>query len=612
MRLIFGWWEREIRIWWLPCHNEASLGTKGDGSGFQHVRTKKLAARIALQVHSLIPWLGYLYMLTVCQGDETLSCVDMSMHGKLLVACTISKVKLFYLRQKDCARLKVSKLEALGTLTECGAKIAKFSPDGKWLLLISPNNDIRIFRLVRDKHADKPRFRTKVVHLKRLTRDPIKTKVQCGSLGNYERSISRVAFSADSRICAIGDLSGHLDTWVLEGHEDITQEHDEEPDEPEPSESSDMESTDEGHAPNVIFGQNWIRNPAASLLPRLPAAPLVLSFRPLKTHNTLNLDNGNIGLHPNSHKPHPHSYDLPDGEDRLFAFTSNHKIYEFDVLKGRLSDWSRKNHSSSLPAKFQQIKEPAMGLVWDVSLRNERVWLYGASWLWMFDLSKNFPIGAEIKGQSTKGKTPQMPNGINKRKRRREDVFDDPRRNEDGRRHYSGAGGKKPRLELDIGIGRRFHQSDAPDLANDRWVSTDAERIHASSDDDDDDDGGNEPTENLPVIDYSTAESGERVQITNGITKDAQRGDSETHCDGRGPQAGPPYWGTHQYRDILGITSLEGQDENQPEEENPDDDESAHRLEVALVERPIREVDLPPRYEGNQEWNKQLGYLLSR
>lgn len=439
-----------------------------------------------------------------------------------------------------------------------------------------------MYRLEENKEPEKrPLLRPKAVNLKRLSRDPIKTKFQHGSLGNYERSINRVAFSADSRIFATGDLSGHLDTWVLEGHEDLTQEDDEELVASESSESSDEESVDEERNPNVVLGQRWIRNPAASLVPKLPAAPLVLSFRPSRIDDALKLTNGNTAIHPTRQTPHPHSHDLPDGEDRLFAFTSNHEMYEFEVLKGKLSEWSRKNPSSNLPPKFRGVMEPAMGSIWDISRHRERIWLYGASWLWMFDLSKDFPIS-----------------GINKRKRN--ELLTDPPPTEVFRKHGSGAGSKKPRDELEIGIGRNFHKSDGSKSRNNQRISTDAEQSQVSDDDD-----GIAMANGL-LVDLPTTNTGRRAQITNGFAKEGRGGDGETYLDGTGPQIGLPYWGTHQYRDILGVVPLgdEDGDENVAEKSSLYDDESTRRLEVALVERPIREVDLPPRYEGNQEWNR--------
>lgn len=506
---------------------------------------------------------------------------------------------VFYLRHKGGANIKVSAFEAPITTTGRGARIAKFSPDVNWLLLIRANNEIQMYRLEKNQEPKKkPLLRAKAVNLKRLSRDPIKTKFQHGSLGNYERSINRVAFSADSRIFATGDLSGYLDTWVLEGHEDLTQEDDEGLNALESAESSDGESVDEERHPNVILGQHWIRNPAASLVPKLPTAPLVLSFRPSERDDALKFSNNNTAIHPTRHTPHPHSHDLPDGEDRLFAFTSNHEMYEFEVLKGKLSEWSRKNPSSHLPSKFKEILEPAMGSIWNIGQHTERIWLYGVSWLWMFDLSKDLPTGTEPKDLLIKRESSNMLKSMNKRKRM--EVLPGLGQTEQTRKHNSGAGGKKSRVELDIGIGRKFHKSDGPESENKQWISADTEQSQASDDDDNE-------TANELLLDLPTA-AGRRAQIPNGFANDGREGDGETYLEGSGPQIELPYWGTHQYRDILGVVRLgDGDgygDENEAEQSNSYDDESARRLEVALVERPIREVDLPPRYEGNQEWNR--------
>lgn len=532
-----------------------------------------------------------------------MSCVDISSDGRVLVACTVSKVKIFYLNHKEDSKVKVSKFEAPRTMTERGARMVKFSPDGKWLLLIDFKNDVQLYRLVKIEESKKrPLFRPKAIPLRRFSRHPIQRKVQYGSLGNYERSINRVAFSADSRILVTGDLSGYLDSWVLEGHEDLTQEDDQNPEAAESSESSDGESVDEERNPNVILGQHWIRNPAALLIPKLPMTPLVLSFRPSRRNDAFKVTNGNTAIHPTRQNPHPHSHDLPDGEDRLLAFTSSHEMYEFEILKGRLSDWSRKNPSSNLPSKFRDIMEPAMGSIWDISGNKQRVWLYGTSWLWMFDLSKHILLSANSENQATNDKSPSTLNSSNKLKRKT--ISADPQPTEDTRKHGSGAGSKKPRHELEIGIGRNFLKGDGPGLGDSQWVNTDAEQNQASDDDDDDDD---EPANESSMVSLPTGIR-RMGQITNGLAKDGGRGDGETHPDGSEPQAGLPYWGTHQYRDILGIIPLgDGDgDGNEPERGtlHSSDYELARRLEVALVERPIWEVDLPPRYEGDQEWSR--------
>jgi U3 small nucleolar RNA-associated protein 4 len=57
---------------------------------------------------------------------------------------------------------------------------------------------------------------------------------------------------------------------------------------------------------------------------------------------------------------------------------------------------------------------------------------------------------------------------------------------------------------------------------------------------------------------------------------------------------GPRWWHTYKYRPIMGCVVI-GEASN---------DNGGSGLEVALVERPIWEADLPPRYYGDQEWEK--------
>ena len=196
---------------------------------------------------------------------------------------------MFRLRPKPRDILKVSKVEIPPDIGDIGARMVRFSPDGKWLLIIRANSSVQMCRL-REGESVKERLliARKGRDLKRLARKPVKITLPYGSLGNYERSINRIAFSADSRVLVVGDLSGYLDSWVLEGHEDLTQDADEDKDVEamEPSSSSDDSDADKENQPQVILGQHWIRNPAASLIPRLSAAALILSFRPSQERST--------------------------------------------------------------------------------------------------------------------------------------------------------------------------------------------------------------------------------------------------------------------------------------------------------------------------------------
>lgn len=520
----------------------------------------------------------------------------------MLAACTMSGVKLFGLRPRPRNILKVSKVEIPSDIGDVGARMVKFSPDGKWLLMIRADSSIQMCRLREDELVKKRiLIERKSIDLKRLSRAPVKTKVLYGSLGKYDISINRVAFSADSRILVVGDLSGYLDSWVLEGHEDLTQEADEDVGVTEPSSSSDDEDADEDadekNRPQVILGQQWIRNPAALLIPKLSAAALILSFRPSKEQSTKPSD-GNTAVHPTRKTPHPHSHNLPNGEDRLFVFTCEHKMYEFNVLSGRLSEWSRRNPTSSLPRTFRDVKDRAMGSIWDIYGTKERIWLYGSSWLWMFDLSIDFPTPTEPEKQDADHNDPPDLHGVHSFKRKREP---DESHVEAGRSN-TGAGGKIPHSELSIGIGRKFRKIDGPETSDGQWISADLEPVRASDDDDDDYDTANQSA----LLDLRRG-SGGNSMVTDGAAEDQMAPDGEMAGEQalarRGIRNSRPYWGTHTYRHILGIVPMgSGPERDEHVGQTLSSDDVPRGVEVALVERPLWEVDLPPKYHGNQEW----------
>ena len=475
------------------------------------------------------------------------------------------------------------------------------------------------------------RLLSKAVELRRIQRERVKQTLQHGSLGNYDRTIIRIAFSDDSRILVVGDLSGYLDSWVLEGHEDLTQElGDDARDVRSSSTSSSDDSDDEEKRPAVILGQHWIRNPAATLLPKLPSAPLVLSFRPsTPSSNPPATVNGNTAVHPTRHNPHPHSHDLPAGEDRLLALTSEHHIYEFQILKGNLSDWSRRNPTQTLPAEFRENRDRAMGCVWDISEAQQRVWLYGSGWLWMFDLAKDFPSSdksaKDARPRLEDANTGQITNG---KKRKLEDLQSDVDLNDDDsdpnyRHKDTGAGSKVRSSELTTGIGRKVRRTVGPKLAKSQWTALDGPSSPDSEDGDD--------NEGL-AGDWSTltasrrgpgGETGTMAEISNGHDDDdaAEEGNLANGLDTAlrkrkttGAE-GPVRWSTYKYRPILGIVPIGVMDEEEDDDDDDDEGRSQGRhmngddggsmgIEVAIVERPMWDVDLPPRYYGDQEWDK--------
>ncbi|KEQ86990.1 WD40 repeat-like protein [Aureobasidium pullulans EXF-150] len=365
-RVLVSWAESTINIWRMYKQNHERIPVP-EG-------TRKLLTRIRID------------------STETITSVAISPDASLLAASTTSSVKLFHLSRTEdesSERLRVRKIAAPETIGESGARLITFSPDGRWLAAVTPQSEVCLARVEDD--SDKPTFLDANVELERQTR---KVTIQTG-LKKYERTINRLAFSPDSAVLVASDLSGYLDSWVLEGRYDstapamdTTTKSASGSDKGADSDDSDSDDEDET---TVFYGQHWTDNPSGSLLPKLDSAPLVLSFQPLTpAQQEEPTVNGNPGVHPTRNNPHPHSHALPSTKSPLFIVTSHHQVYTFDVLSGRLTDWSRRNPTAVLPAEFQTIKDRAMGVVWDVNDARARAWLYGANWVGMLDLSQDY------------------------------------------------------------------------------------------------------------------------------------------------------------------------------------------------------------------------------
>ena len=513
-------------------------------------------------------------------------------------------MRIFGLRLKSGV-LKVKKFELAETCAELGrreAKLIQFSPDTKWLATIGADSSIHIYRRSEtDEDGKSPIFSPTSVELKRLRRDTLNTRAKDTSLGNYNRSITRLTFSADSRILAVSDISGFFDTWVLEGQEDYAQgsyQQSNAADAADSSDSSDEEDSVEGDSSATIFGQHWIRNPAASLMTKLPATPLVLTFRPSSTQATATFSNGLIGVHPTRHNPHPQSHDLPKGEDRLFVLTAENQIYEFNVLSGTISDWSRRNPTSSLPEEFRDLKDRAKGAIWDLKYQHERIWLYGVSWLWMFDLSRDLPT------LDDGNESAHVTNGLSKELSLKRKRCDNDEASTASRPQIdSGAGSKVCNPELGIGIGRKMWKIDGGDGAARQRINLDAEQDSVS-----DEEGAylltSESEQALVRLRRGNIRSSDHIsnrRVENSTDADTSEND-DTRFVKMGDGKRLACWHTYKYRPILGIVPLRGGTDDAAAEDEVDD-KSGSSPEVALVERPLFDVDLPPRYFGNQEWN---------
>lgn len=526
--------------------------------------------------------------------------MDISTDGHLLIVATPLRLKTFRLRFRDGTTLKIGRSDLPTRMSSLGARIVKFSPDQRWLLIIRPDSTIELHRTVLVEGAKgTTKISEKCIYLRRLKRSRTTGGYVHGTHGNYDRSISRVAFSADSRILAVADLSGHIDTWVLEGHEDLTQEN-VTTNGAASSKSSDDEDTDsdEEHHPTIIFGQHWIRNPAASLIPRLDSTPLIFSFRPSKAP-LQTLVNGHAALHATRQTPYPHSHDLPNGEDRLFILTSEHDMYEFEVLAGRLTEWSRRNPTASLPAKFRIIDERAMGVIWNVSKLKQRIWLYGSSWLWMFDLSQDFSQTTTQPDQSAEHVGSDSKIKSKKRKRKSHEHHHQSTAHQP-QKGNTGAGDQIPESKLNLGIGCMVRRTEGNENSNPRWIDLDQQMVQTSEDDE-----------------YNAMESSSLAKFRRGLAEepsDEEAVDSDSRhrsSDNAGlvRQAVVPrqqHWSTFKYRPILGVVPLSGEvgDGDGGKDKFSDNSGGDQDLEVALIERPLEEVDLPARFHGDQEWDE--------
>ena len=537
----------------------------------------------------------------VLHGEESIASVDLSLDGSILTVSTLEQIKIFGLRPR-AGCLRVQKLQAPPDLASKGAKIIRISPDKNWLAVVRADSSISLHRTNQDlKLKQFLQMPTKMVRLRRMSWEVTTGKSKPESLGSFTKCINQLAFSSDSRILAVADISGHIDTWVLEGHEDLTQGGNQDLNSKQNSLSagsdSDSDSDEEAH-PTVIFGQHWIRNPSASLLIKLPAAPLVFTFRPSSTSSSSTLTNGNILPHPTRHTPHPHSHDLLNGEDRLFVVTARNQMYEFNVLTGRISDWSRRNPTSSLPREFRDVRDRAMGAVWDVRGQNQRIWIHGVSWLWMFDLSQDMPAVEQTNEEvpSIKG------NGAvtsTKRKGGADRLEDPPTKRP---KYDTGAGSKIKDSELNLGFNTKIRRL--------KGAEGDVQIIDLASEQRNILATGHE--EESEESDSTSENELLKLRRTNGHVKteeedveDGTEGESISNDENalvkRAPRKRQAYWHTYKYRPILGIVPLGGGTDEE-EVDGDEDEDSVPGLEVALVERPIWDLDLPAQYYGDQEW----------
>ncbi|KAL2823698.1 WD40-repeat-containing domain protein [Aspergillus cavernicola] len=550
-RLVMSFWDREVSIWRVS-RGPTSLHEVPDG-----------------QRHRLVG-------KVLIQGEENITSATLSSDGKFLVIATISSIKVFSVRRRkgdERGTLRIQKLDTPATLSEEGARLVTVSPDSRWLCIVRPNSDICLARV---KPASSPQEKTQVmpqmVNLRRAPRHARFEKVSHGSLGGYERTVRCVVFSHNSKILASGDLSGCIDSWTLEEAAEQTAKK------PNKAAGSDDESSDEEDEDDypVLEGQRWGPIASDSPIPRLKSSVALLSFRPSSpAQSTQFLANG--------------SSQETTGESRLMALTTEHQLVEIDALEGKLSEWSRRNPKAFLPMDFKGVRDRAMGCFWDLSdPSRERLWLYGTSWLWMFDLKQDFPSTEELTEAITTEAWDDASEDPNKQthKRKRELQDEDDKAPRGKKKLNSGAGDKIPLAHSAVFFDQKARAFVGPDASQGELISLEKEQ---PVDEEDEDEEFNESN------DVQLAQLRRENTKSNGSGSVGANTQLVTSSDSQSAPA-RQWWYTYKYRGILGIVPLSSATDAESIEDN-----ISAGLEIAVVERPMWDVDLPDRYVREYE-----------
>lgn len=519
-RLIVSWWDREVHIWKLRRPMKELLD--GDDVEQSIEDNRKLLGRILIK------------------GESNITSASISKDGSVLVVSTVSAIKAFHLTTSTTAKdeLKIRKIEVPTAIENSGATLVQISPNGQWLCWIQEGTKVLMARVIRDNTSDDLQIslQSRPAKLTRLRRD-IPKYVRLGGLGSYDRRITHIAFSPDSNILATADLAGYVDTWIMrEGS--LQNGANSAKDGDASSASSDTsDSEEEKEEEDSDSGPRWIRNPKATLFPKLSQSPVVLSFSDIALGPSLRGEDG--------------------GEDDyiLLAATTASRIYTFHPLQGSLTKWSRRNTAWKLPEEIRSTRDLIKGAVWQGS----RVWMYGVSFVFMLDISVDF--------------TEEETAVSEKRSRKRKRGLD------------SGAGSKTEAGH--VLVPQHVRISLAEDGKKGEWVDVEMADADASTNGTGRDDYDEEGEET----------DGGELQKLRDRELQAQKDGGASVEEGQHRK----WWHTYKYRPILGVVSLGVSEEHRANgigggKKGKKDINVHPPLEVALVERPKWDVDMPARY----------------
>ncbi|RGP66342.1 hypothetical protein FSPOR_6720 [Fusarium sporotrichioides] len=495
-RFVVSWWDREVHIWLL----------------------RKSATEMITAENIDINQNRKLIKTIVVKGDSNITSATIDDEGSLLIVATAIDVKAFRLEHQDPVKpsdVKISSSELPSKLAGVGATKVQLSPNAQWLCAIQEGSRVVMGAL--DPVTPRPSlvFSPNVQRLTRLRRQ-IPRHILNGGLGSYDRTITQVAFSPDSKMLATSDIAGYIDTWILSDGEKIKSEDD-------ASSSSESDSSDEEEEISQNI-ERWIRNPGAKLLPKLHSAATVLSFSADVPRAKVSPRSSFDGI--NGAAEHVDDY-------TLLTITSSWSLRTFHPLQGSLTPWSRRNGRNDLPAPVQDLLDLAKGVFWEGS----RAWIYGVSFLLMLDLAQDLPKVLESDSNDKQ---------TLKRKRTGPST---------------GAGGRMEQGAIAPSLVRKHTAG--------QWEDVDMEDAPQPEDDISDDEA-DQPDGELAQL-RNRREVGKDVEVaeTGGERKS--------------------WWMTFKYRPIFGVVPIST---------------AGQPLEVALVERPTWDVDMPESYFAVEQWRK--------
>lgn len=448
-RFVMSWWDREVNIWKIRQSFDSLYDNENGTTNEDLNKNRKLLKTILVK------------------GESSIASATISSDGSVLVVATSTDIKAFHLRHNNPTKpsdVQLAQLEVPRSLVNKGARKVQISPDGSHLAIVTESNKVVLVPITYDEEDQTPVFGS----LQKVTRVPRKVAkhLLLGGLGKYDRSITHVAFGPDSKILAVADLAGYIDTWVLRAAtaDDSAS--------PSDSDSSDSDSESESDSKDDGASERWHHTPSTTLLPKLSAPPTVLSF------------SNDIPSVANADGVTPTDY-------TLLAITTAWNITTFHPLEGALTPWTRRN-AGRIPPAIRDTRDAAKGVVW----QGPRAWISGVSYLFMLDLSLDLddPKSALVLASGAKGQ---------KRKRNGTD---------------SGAGnrmtiGSIVPQQVDRYVSGKEWQLDVEN-ATSRSEGSDTDMLDAEDDDDDDDE----------AEDDSDADAGELAALRNRKASEADAG----------------------------------------------------------------------------------------